>query len=54
MNYNLNSLLLFNKSLCLFEMKNYDGCLYALDKCIRINDDYYKAYVKRGDTYMIL
>ena len=53
-NYKFNSTLYYNKGLCLFEMKQYDECILAFDKCIRLNDCYIKAYIKRGDTYMIL
>jgi stress-induced-phosphoprotein 1 len=53
-NYKFNSTLFYNKALCLFEIKDYEGCLLALDKCIRINDRYLKAYIKRGDIYMII
>ena len=53
-NFKFNSTLFYNMALCLFEMKDYEGCLLALDKCIRMNDKYLKAYIKRGDTFMIV
>jgi tetratricopeptide (TPR) repeat protein len=35
-------------------LKDHEGCLQALDKCITLNDSYTKAYIKRGETYMTL
>ena len=35
-------------------MKDYEGCLLALDKCIRLNNSYTKAFIKRGEIYMII
>lgn len=53
-NKKFNATLYYNKGLCYQELKDYEGCLLALDKSIRMNEGYTKAFIKRGETYMTL
>lgn len=40
--------------MCHSELKDYESCISALDKCLKLNDIYAKAYMKRGETNMLL
>ena len=40
--------------MCYSESKDYESCIYALDKCLKLNENYAKAYMKRGETNMLL
>jgi tetratricopeptide (TPR) repeat protein len=53
-NEKYNSTLYFNISMCHSELKDYESCISALDKCLKLNDIYAKAYMKRGETNMLL
>ena len=54
LNEKFSSTLYFNISMCHSETKDYDSCIFALDKCLRLNEFYAKAYMKRGETNMLL
>jgi tetratricopeptide (TPR) repeat protein len=40
--------------MCHSELKDYESCIFALDKCLKLNELYAKAYMKRGETNMLL
>jgi tetratricopeptide (TPR) repeat protein len=40
--------------MCHSELKDYESCIFALDKCLKLNEHYAKAYMKRGETNMLL
>jgi len=40
--------------MCHSELKDYESCIFALDKSLKLNELYAKAYMKRGETNMLL
>lgn len=43
-----------NKSIALTKQKKYDEAVSALNKAIKMQPDYAKAIVKRGEVYTLL
>ena len=51
LNLNYNATLLLNKSIAQSRLKQNDEALVSLNLCIRMNPNYAKALVKRGEVY---
>lgn len=51
LNLTFNSTILLNKAIALNKLKKNDEALTALNKCLKMNPEYAKAYVKRGEVY---
>lgn len=51
-NVSFNSNILFNKACALAKTGELTEAISDLDKAIHINEDYAKAYLKRGDLRM--
>jgi tetratricopeptide (TPR) repeat protein len=52
MNVQYNSNILFNRACAYAKTANLAQAIGDLDKAILINDEYAKAYMKRGDLRM--
>ena len=51
LNLTFNSTILLNKAIALNKLKKNDEALTSLNKCLKMNPEYAKAYVKRGEVY---
>ena len=54
LNHSWNSTILFNKALAHTKLGKNKDALKDLDKAIELNEDYVKAYLKRGELNLIL
>jgi DnaJ family protein C protein 7 len=53
LNNSYNSTILFNRSMAYIKVSQYTEAMKDLDRAIEINEDYTKAYLKRGDVHML-
>jgi DnaJ family protein C protein 7 len=53
-NRNFNSTIYANRALCHQKLNNYMDALKDINKSISLNENYTKAYVRRGNIYMAL
>jgi len=51
LNLNYNATILLNKSIALNKQGKKDAALSSLNKCLRMNPQYAKALVKRGEVH---
>jgi len=54
MNCSFQATILFNRSNAYLKMKESGKALEDLDLALKINPEYAKAIVKKGDIYMLL
>jgi tetratricopeptide (TPR) repeat protein len=50
-NLNYNSTILLNKAIALNKQGKNDDALACLNRCLKMNPEYAKAYVKRGEVH---
>jgi len=50
LNANYNATILYNQGVILAKMKKEEEALNSLNKCLELNEDYAKAYIKRGEV----
>jgi len=51
LNLNYNATILLNKSIALTKQGKKDAALSSLNKCLKMNPQYAKALVKRGEVH---
>lgn len=54
MNLTYNATILLNKAIALNKLSKNDEALTCLNRCLKMNPDYAKAYVKRGEVHAAL
>ena len=54
LNLNYNSTVYFNIAVAYSKLSKNEDALKTLNKCIKLNPDYTKAYVKRGEVNQAL
>ena len=52
LNATYNSTILFNRAVAYSKLSNNKEALKDLDRALEVNEDYTKAYVKRGELHM--
>ena len=51
LNLTFNSTICLNKAICQVKLNNNEAALATLNVCLKMNPDYAKALVKRGEVY---
>lgn len=54
MNLQMNSTICLNKAICQVKLNKNEEALATLNICLKMNPDYAKALVKRGEVYQNL
>ena len=53
-NIKLNSIIYANRGLVFQKNKKYDQAIQDFDRSIELNADYFKAYLRRGETRLLM